>query len=658
MAPSSFERLLHALSFPLTADDRQRLAQAYETLRSPTRVLVQETGRALSALTLAHLDSTVYVVEKGLLHVFDLPPDADPMKQSRDALTEAYQAHRLDPDAQASDPCWPLTMDARTRSRLNGWGGETELMAIFNAAGLATDSLRQRIAELSAQKPPQWQDAWDEHVKDRQLHHQKQADDTLTAVRAALPDGLLDRLNRFDLGVGELAHWVMVNGADHLAYRLQAIEQHPYLLSRALMASGQWALPRDRMRGLTPGDRQPSPITATLRAQGQILANAIDAGQSWTAHLLPIVNDPSVALYSQWRHQEHRHTVCTNHGCQLMLADVQILAGKPPEQSFTWMMSTLAPNYSVQLAMLSGLRELSARRRPKTLTAARRLATIVERNQDRIGERGKGLDAFFKGLPDDLDDALYQEMDRRWPLVKDTQRWMIQGAFRHVQLMQAFRAMTWQQMNKFADRAHDIEIQLRQPVFSDEPLRWAPSLRAAPVAHEGLQLHELCTETELKAEGYAMTHCVGGYGVRAGLGKLRFFSVRNEGGQRLSTLSVERSKETGSAVIEQHYGPHNKAPPALAQQAVDHWMTQAGALFKPERWIATPEAEERLRQETHAVLPRTLWEEACRRYPGVLERYQRWVAQQPPRALAPQAEPEPPAQVGPQRPEPQRPRRR
>lgn len=600
MGSSSFEQLLDVMGLNLGPTSRQRLSQAYDDRCSPTRVLPQAQDDH-SKLTLAHVGAAIYVVNEGLLHVFELAPDADPLTQDRAALIRAYQAHLEDPDAHASDPYWTLNMDERAGIRLCGWGGEGELAAIFQAAGLDTIALERRLIHRVVE--PELMDAWERYSEERQAYHQAQADLTLAAVRDALPEGLLARLNRFDLGVGELAHWAMAQGIDHFEYRLQAIEQQPYLLSRALMASGQWALPRDKMTGPKPMDNQPTPITQELRTQGKILAEAIDAGQSWADHLLPILNNRSVSLCSNWRPQKQRSVSCSNHGSQLTLADVQLLSGKPSPQSFTWMLLDKAPNYSIQMSLLSGMRELSAARRPKTADAARLLARIVERTQDRIPLRGKGMDAFLKGLPNDLDDPIYQEMERRWPLVADTYRWMHQGAFRHVDLMHAFRTLTWLQVNKFADRAHAIELQLRQYNTVAATLEWTPSLRVEAPTHDGLHLHELCTEQELQAEGHQMAHCVGSYGVQCGMGKVRIFSVRDAEGKRMSTLAVERVRGTDDLVIQQHYGPCNKSPPPAAQSAVEQWLAQATLLFKKERWLPTAGAQERVSQESNAVLP-------------------------------------------------------
>lgn len=607
--------LTESLSLNLTTDEKRGIQLALSENLFPARSVIHKNEDE-DLLTLAHVGSTVYAVEDGHLHVFDLKADVNPMTQDSEALYRAYQEHLKDPDAMASDPHWILTMGDRARSRLLSWSVEEELVNAFDAAGVNKGALIQALARRDTQAS--WASDWTIYVKDRQTHHQHQVDQILSVIRNALPNGLLSRLERFGLGVGELAHWVTASGPEHIEYRIQAIEQQPYLLSRALMAGGQWPLPRERMSGK---HGQPSVITKELRQQGMALAEAIDHGDSWAEQLLPILNNTDVSLISHWGDREH-HRTGPNLGT-LMLADVKFMAGRAPEQSFSWMLQDAGVNYSIQMATLIGLRELSANRRPKTRTAGLRLLRMVERTQDRVGLRGKGLDAFLKGLPTDLDDPVYTTLEQRYPMVQDVNKWMLQDQRGDVELLQTFRAMTWIQVNKFADRAHEIERKIREERGNDGLLLWTGCLRVNPSAMHGFSLHELCTEAELIAEGLRMSHCVGRYAIECGMGKTRIFSIHDACDKPVSTLAVEQ--KYGGIRVQQHYGPHNKMPPQEVRLAVEHWIASAGNLFKPDRWEVSEQAKLRKFHPENEALVRALWDEACRRYPAVNARYQAWV---------------------------------
>ncbi len=83
---------------------------------------------------------------------------------------------------------------------------------------------------------------------------------------------------------------------------------------------------------------------------------------------------------------------------------------------------------------------------------------------------------------------------------------------------------------------------------------------------DGIHVTELTDGLALVSEGVELSHCVGGYGSTCRSGDGRILSVRNDAGERLSTVQVRLGGD-GPAVV-QHRGRGNALPPFGARDAV------------------------------------------------------------------------------------------
>ena len=122
--------------------------------------------------------------------------------------------------------------------------------------------------------------------------------------------------------------------------------------------------------------------------------------------------------------------------------------------------------------------------------------------------------------------------------------------------------------------------------------RWE-SFVAQPMTFGGRQIVPLLTELELEAEGRALRHCVGSYGIRA-WGSMSFlFSVRDERGVRKSTfeLSLDDELDPNSRTeapmlrVTQHSALKNAEPSAACRDAVEMFLKNVVEQQPPERMV-------------------------------------------------------------------------
>lgn len=100
-----------------------------------------------------------------------------------------------------------------------------------------------------------------------------------------------------------------------------------------------------------------------------------------------------------------------------------------------------------------------------------------------------------------------------------------------------------------------------------------------------LHLVELTTAAQLAAEGIALKHCVGTYAAACAQARSRILSVRDAGGQPVSTIEVN---DEGRVV--QHRGHRNGAPPreAIALQAEFEAALRSGRITLIDEWPSIP----------------------------------------------------------------------
>jgi hypothetical protein len=111
------------------------------------------------------------------------------------------------------------------------------------------------------------------------------------------------------------------------------------------------------------------------------------------------------------------------------------------------------------------------------------------------------------------------------------------------------------------------------------PERWprSPWSGLAVVGEPGVvwSIVELCDREQLREEGRAMRHCVGGYAVHCGSGRSSIWSLRRDAGRGSeSVLTIEVSP--AQAAIVQLRGPHNRAPAGEALAIVRAWAAREG----------------------------------------------------------------------------------
>lgn len=127
-------------------------------------------------------------------------------------------------------------------------------------------------------------------------------------------------------------------------------------------------------------------------------------------------------------------------------------------------------------------------------------------------------------------------------------------------------------------------------VFQESPPRnysWKPILDHPVSIEGGWQFVELTSSEALREEGDAMSHCVAGYDGYCHYGRSRIFSVRNDRGQRVSTLELCRSnlrkRKRKQYAINQNRGVRNAAVSSACQRAADQFLRMVNDFVVTER---------------------------------------------------------------------------
>jgi hypothetical protein len=97
-----------------------------------------------------------------------------------------------------------------------------------------------------------------------------------------------------------------------------------------------------------------------------------------------------------------------------------------------------------------------------------------------------------------------------------------------------------------------------------------PALCPEILAPNGCHLVPLTSSAELREEGIAMHHCVGGYVLNCQQRGSHIFSIRDQTGKRLSTLELRKGD---SLEIIQNKGLQNTRPASMAQVAAK-WLVE------------------------------------------------------------------------------------
>lgn len=144
-----------------------------------------------------------------------------------------------------------------------------------------------------------------------------------------------------------------------------------------------------------------------------------------------------------------------------------------------------------------------------------------------------------------------------------------------------FKGLSDQQLETFSDHWHQPLQQTKSLKLKDYGgVSWLPLLGQKEIAipskitgETGWKLVALTTPAELKAEGEALEHCVGGYTARCANENSHIISVRGPDGTPRSTMEIQTDYGKGTYNIVQNYGRKN-TPPAMFSPAakVPEWL--------------------------------------------------------------------------------------
>lgn len=146
---------------------------------------------------------------------------------------------------------------------------------------------------------------------------------------------------------------------------------------------------------------------------------------------------------------------------------------------------------------------------------------------------------------------------------------------RPIEITAAFRAglgldKLGQVVRRYGDAYRRAVTEFAEEAELWRGVRW-PSVGDGPCCYGEISIHPLLTPADLKEEGTRMGNCVAGYVEQCMKGTSQIWSVRLEGGSRLSTLETRiRKYPNDQRILEvkQHKGVGNGSPTEMAWQAV------------------------------------------------------------------------------------------
>lgn len=133
-------------------------------------------------------------------------------------------------------------------------------------------------------------------------------------------------------------------------------------------------------------------------------------------------------------------------------------------------------------------------------------------------------------------------------------------------------------MMEIEGRAVEAAEERREERFGEYGETAFPVLTEAWTASNGLVVTPLRNAEDLRAEGEAMRHCVGGYTQRARSGSCHLYSVRKQDGERLSTVEIEGVNGDDAVTaaanlrMRQNRGVRNAKPSDEAESATKEFL--------------------------------------------------------------------------------------
>lgn len=146
---------------------------------------------------------------------------------------------------------------------------------------------------------------------------------------------------------------------------------------------------------------------------------------------------------------------------------------------------------------------------------------------------------------------------------------------------------------RWHERIRTFDIRMEGVNLLQGGLSW-PALTPPQTAPNGVQLVPVQTQEGLKREGAAMGHCVGGYTSQCHAGRSFVISLRDEAGERLSTLELEG--EAFRLRIRQHSAGRNGMSSRETDEAASWYVASLNKGLIPADWVAINAHREAVRK--------------------------------------------------------------
>ncbi len=138
-----------------------------------------------------------------------------------------------------------------------------------------------------------------------------------------------------------------------------------------------------------------------------------------------------------------------------------------------------------------------------------------------------------------------------------------------------FAGLNGEQLVKFSEHWHQPLQQTNSQKLKDyNGLSWEPLLGTKEIAvpeeggmPSGWKIIAINTPQELKNEGTALNHCVGGYSGQCITGNSHILSVVDPNGKPQSTIEIQTDYNSQTYQVIQHYGVKNATPPESSPSA-------------------------------------------------------------------------------------------
>lgn len=555
---------------PLTEDERERVSVAYARLCQHSRTLIHHDINPLGqSRTLVVFDQFMWVVDNGLPWCFHLPKLVNGCRRQ---VTQPVRYLKRYERFLMGESTLKLEKDAWFLSSFSQGAREVAERWMIQDLKLA---FRMAGIEGGSEHQCNWKDKGAEKMR-MVKGRVRNMPYLLRIVGAALREvrEVLDRDVRRTLWSiqahdGRLARWLLeAPEGQARQWRTQALKLHRITVPMAFQK------PLERVH----------PWSSIWTAPIQTLSRQVDKGQ-------PVVDAISDILEAHFGKREDSFHSWHNDDTQLKPTTtwtgehVQFLARHGAGLSVARVINRFN-SHILDMAQLG--RGLSPARAPRTLEGWETLRMLAREWQD-MGDilEGHRVEAFLKGCPVDWSDPFYGRLNNQMAMVRDAARWTGSKATQRAM----FQTMTWRQMVNFAYRIHDMhEAFMAKSAPSEGPVslldmerrwkkicRWDPAGLEHDWVFQNHYVHELTCMKDTEDEGQRMRHCVGNgyYAEEAIHGYSRLFSIRETATKKaISTFEVKWNQASDRLEVQQHFGPRDREPKAIAKTVLKSWLAK------------------------------------------------------------------------------------